>query len=230
MKRIAFALLALLAAAGCASNEIGHSKDVNQDEINQSFFVVYDGAKDETTITAFFRFAGENGTTLILDEPSTYTFDGEAITKTELASRGCFYEKVIKGKLPQGEHTFVFTDINNKTYTNKFKWFNIDELPVPDSISKGDNLKVKFDGFKDRPNEKLTVEVSDTANTVSETFDRVGLDDKVAIQKDKLQTLNGDVTINVQRTGRFDLKQHAHAGGFIYTEYTLAEHKAVMVP
>lgn len=49
----------------CASNEIGHSKDVNQDEINQGYFIEYDEATDKTEITAFFRFAGANGTTLI---------------------------------------------------------------------------------------------------------------------------------------------------------------------
>lgn len=218
----------LLFIAGCASNEIGHSKDVNQDEIHQGYSVWYDATKNETSIIAFFRFAGANGTTLILDEPSKILLDGEPMEKTE-NGLGCSYQKIIKGQLPDGEHTFAFSDINGKAFNNTFKWNNVNIEALPENISKSENLKIHLDGFKDRLSEKLTVDISDTANTVSETFERVGLDDKVVINKDKLQGLNGTVTIRINRYGHFDLKNVAHAGGYFTSEYLALEKTGTIV-
>ncbi|MFN8288165.1 MAG: hypothetical protein U0V74_15530 [Chitinophagales bacterium] len=218
----------VLFMAGCASNEIGHSKDVNQDEIHQGYSIWYDATKNETNITAFFRFAGPNGTTLILDEPSQIVMDGEPMQKVE-NGLGCSYQKTIKGQLPNGEHTFAFSDVNGKAFNNSFNWNNVNVEGIPDNISKAENLKIHFDGFKDRLSEKVTVDISDTANTVSETFDRVGLDDKVVIDKEKLQGLNGEVTIRINRYGHFDLKNAAHPGGFISSDYLALEKTAHVV-
>ena len=127
MKKIFFAA-AIVFISSCASNEIGHSKDVNQDEIHQGYSVSYDEEKNETDIHVFFRFAGPNGTTLILDAPSKVEMDGTPLQKDENTGVGCYYFKKVNVNLPDKEYVFTFTDINGKKFENKLNFRNMMEI------------------------------------------------------------------------------------------------------
>ncbi|MBS1656251.1 MAG: hypothetical protein JSU05_15470, partial [Bacteroidetes bacterium] len=54
----------------CASNEIGNAKDVNPDAIFFDYKIWGDESKDIATCMLQYRFAGPNGTTLVLEDPS----------------------------------------------------------------------------------------------------------------------------------------------------------------
>jgi hypothetical protein len=61
-----FLSMLVIILVSCASNEIGESKDVNQDKIYQDFSIQYDEETEKATIQSQFRFAGQDGTTLVL--------------------------------------------------------------------------------------------------------------------------------------------------------------------
>ena len=164
MKRLIIPVLVIFISS-CTSNEIGHSKDVNQNEIHQGYSINYDETKDETNVVAFFRFAGPNGTTLVLDEPSTITLNGEVMNNIQ-SGVGSYYTKIVKGKLPEKEYLFAFSDIAGKKYENKidFRYMQIEELPK--EIKKSEGLTMHFTVKPEGRKEDLTVEVTDDSTTV----------------------------------------------------------------
>ncbi len=228
MKRITASALFFLFLAACQSNEIGHSRDVNQDEICQSYLINYDAAKDKTEITAFFRFAGPNGTTLILDSTSNITLDGEPLSEVQDNSMGCYYHKSVTGKLADKEYVFAFTDLNNKKFENKLNFTNIQIEPLTDTLYRGDGLTIHFTDKPEGRNENMTVEITDDSTTVSQTWQNVYFE-RIKFPKEKLDKLHGAAFITIKREGLFNLKQHTHAGGAFYTQYELAPKKIVLV-
>lgn len=216
----ALAIVAVSFIPSCASNEIGHSKDVNQDEINQGYSIYYNQVDNAAEITAFFRFAGPNGTTLILDKPSTVHLNGEELKLVESDSRGAYYSKGFENVIPDKEYEFLFADINGKRYTNRVKWNNIKVDSVPLSIERNQDLIIKFDSDPDNRFEEVEVSISDAEQTVTETFKNV-LMKRVVVKADKLKALHGKAEVSIKRYGYHQLKQHAHAGGYFNTQYEL---------
>ncbi len=215
------AIVAVSFISSCASNEIGHSKDVNQDEINQGYSIYYNQVNKAAEITAFFRFAGPNGTTLILDKPSTVNLNGEELNLVESDSRGAYYSKVFEDVIPDREYELVFSDINGEIYTNRVKWKNIKVDSVPLSIeSNHDDLIIKFDSDPDNRFEEVEVSISDAEQTVTEIFKNVVMK-RVVIKADKLKPLHGKAEVSIKRYGYHHLKQQAHAGGYFNTQYEL---------
>ncbi len=211
----------------CASNEIGHSKDVNQDEINQGYFMEYDEAKDKTEITAFFRFAGPNGTTLILDAPGKVEMNGEKLDLKETKDAGAYYYKTLNGKLPDGEYSFEYTDLHQKSFKNTVSWKNIEVESVSDSFSHSDGLLISFNDDPQGRKEEITIAISDSANSISETISHVRRE-KIKIAGSKLKDLHGPLEINMRRNGQFNLKNQTHAGGYIGTAYRLKTFSAYL--
>jgi hypothetical protein len=68
-------LIAAFIFSACSSNEIGESKDVAQDKIYQSYSISYSEGNTNAEVFCQFRFAGSNGTTLVLNSPSQLQFD-----------------------------------------------------------------------------------------------------------------------------------------------------------
>ncbi len=226
MKKYIIPIL-IIFISGCASNEIGHSKDVNQDEINQGYRISYDETLGHTDITAFFRFAGPNGTTLILDSPSSIELNGESFTENPSSGVGCFYNKVVKGQLPDNTYVFTFSDMNGKKFENKLNFRNMQVEEIPKQISKNDGLTIHFTDKPEGRGEDVDVEITDDSISVSESYKHVFLE-RIRFPKEKLDRLHGTAKIKIRRYGSFELKQHAHAGGFITTDYALAPKEVVI--
>lgn len=142
-------LLALLGivsvmATSCTSNEIGDSKDVAQDKIYQEFSVNYKEADDKINLTAVFRFAGPNGTTLVLNKPSNVKLDDELLKVDSTDLRGAYYDAK---KIPaqwMGKHVWRFTNINNKVYENEFSFDAFKWGDVSLWAKKSEPLKLYF--------------------------------------------------------------------------------------
>lgn len=144
IKHFLAALSVLATMNSCTSSEIGDSKDVAQNKIYQSYNISYSENDEKLSATAVFRFAGSNGTTLVLNKPSKVELDDELLKVDSSEFRGAYYEAA---KVPArwfGEHQWKFTDIANKTYTNKFSFdaFKWDNPPV--SASKLKPLSLNF--------------------------------------------------------------------------------------
>src|SRR5258705_1633190 len=113
---------AILLFASCTSNEIGNSKDVNPESIYFDYRVWSDDESDDMIVKLQYRFAGPNGTTLLLENPSKVELDGVAIKADSSKMNGAYYEISKPIKAATGKHSIVFTDMNKKQYREDFSF------------------------------------------------------------------------------------------------------------
>ena len=102
---------------------------------------------EDITIMLQYRFGGENGTTLVLEEPGKVELDGEVIKGDSSAMTGAFYEiqKPLAGFA--GKHAIVFTDNNGKQYREQFSFQPVFlKTAIPDTIQR-DYLIFELDGL-----------------------------------------------------------------------------------
>lgn len=223
IKHFLAALSILLTINSCTSSEIGDSKDVAQDKIYQSYNITYSEGDEKLSATAVFRFAGENGTTLVLNKPSKVELDDEVLIVDSSEFRGAYYEVA---KLPtqwHGEHQWKFTDITNKTYTNDFsfdafKWDN-----PPASASKSKPLQLNFITSALGPHDYVEVSTVDSDSSFSYTQWPLTVKPFCAtipveyLQKQKQSTLKLAAT----RVQHIRLTQNTAEGGVFIIRYSL---------
>lgn len=142
---VSFILIFLITS--CGSSEIGESKDVNQATIYQDYKIVYEEGVDDDQVEIWcqFRFAGDDGTTLVLTKPSSITFDGQNIKVDSSDFTGAFYSLQTPAKTFFGKHRFVFTDINKKRFINEFSFDSFKLSPLPAIVSKTQPLNIQFE-------------------------------------------------------------------------------------
>ena len=83
MKRF-FPLLFILPSIllfACTSNEIGNSKDVNPDAIYFDYKIWGEEGNENVTVKLQYRFGGQNGTTLTMEDPAKVELDDELIAR-----------------------------------------------------------------------------------------------------------------------------------------------------
>lgn len=160
---------ALLIMASCASNEIGQSRDVNQQSVYQQYDVQCDEGGNATTLTAWFRFAGVNGTTLVLNEPSRFECDGKSIEVDSSELSGAFYKTVLELGRSAGKHRLVFTDIDKNRYENEFSLDSFHLVQLPASIRRTDSVNIFFEGpgLQGTDYIELTTDNTDSAFTIT---------------------------------------------------------------
>src|SRR3979490_656544 len=73
-------------------NEIGGSKDVNPQNIYFDYRIWGEEGKDNITCLLKYHFNGQNGVSLLLDEPSRVELDGEVVRADSAKLSGVFYE------------------------------------------------------------------------------------------------------------------------------------------
>ena len=164
-------LFAMILFTSCASNEIGDSKDVAQDKIYQSYFINYTEGNASAAVECQFRFAGRNGTTLVLNSPSQVTLDGEILKVDSSKGGGAMYpaQKGATGFF--GKHNFAFTTTDNKTYTNSFSFSPFKLVNLPSSASKAQPLNINFETEALQSDDYIELETtnSDSSFTVRHT-------------------------------------------------------------
>src|SRR6478735_6391121 len=92
----------------CSSNEIGNSKDVNPETIYLDYEIYYDNGDDSVSCYLQYRFAGENGTTLVLNSPAGVSIDGNNIPVDSNNISGAFYLKNFYAKNFTGKHNITY--------------------------------------------------------------------------------------------------------------------------
>jgi hypothetical protein len=144
--RIAFILaVSFFAISGCSSNEIGDSKDVSQDKIYQSYTISYAAGDSNAEVFCQFRFAGKNGTTLVLNEPSQVQFDGVKIKVDSSESGGAYYRVYKPAANFFGKHSISFITTADKKLVNDFSFDPFKLANVPASVSKKKGFNLNFE-------------------------------------------------------------------------------------
>ena len=205
----------------CTSNEIGNSKDVNPEAVYLDYEVLSGENSEEVTVNLQFRMGGANGTTLVLDEPSKVTLDGEQLSLDSAKLMGAYYEIQKNRTTFNGKHIITFTDLNGKEFQEEFEFspFTMDP-DVPATLTRGD-LVFNFKGLE--PVEYITVLMTDTSFGSSDIneLDTVR-DGKLVIKADRLNTVvNGPINLQFYREITRRLKNGTKEGGRILLTYTL---------
>ena len=223
MNRLLFSLLifSFLIVFSCTGNEIGDSKDVNPESIYFDYKIWGEEGNDKLTVKLQYRFAGENGTTLLLDEPGKVELDGEILKADSSKITGVFYEVQKPVAAFAGKHTIIFTAGNNKQYKEVFNFQPISFAnPVPADIQRGD-LVFEFNGLSG--DDKVRVVMTDTSY-LSEEINRVDTvkNGRLIISKEELLALsNGPVHLEITKENERPVKNGTMEGGRLSISYGL---------
>jgi hypothetical protein len=203
----------------CVSNETANSDTVKQTEIYQNYNITYDAGDMELSASASFRFGGSAGTTLNLVKPSQVTFDGAEMAMGKNILSGTFYESNQQTD-PSKSYTFIFTDTENKTYTNTASIEPLEISEYPSSINKSEGFKVSWTGSPIQNGEKvyLSLEGADMSNCSASTemIDANSIDITPEMLKDMKP---GNANITLKREISNSLKNATHLGGNIDITY-----------
>lgn len=107
---MAFLCLGMEDTSGCASES---SSNVNQDRIHTSYWILYDADADTTHGRAQFRLGTSLGTTLLLSEGASATFDDRPMGFDALLD---WHSTSLAGLVDGGR--FEYTDLEGDTFVN----------------------------------------------------------------------------------------------------------------
>ena len=219
-------IFSLLAISACTSNEIGESKDVAQDKIYQQYSIKYSEGNEKASIFAQFRFAGRNGTTLVLSKPSQVAFDNDIIKVDSSGGSGAFYQLDKPMANFYGKHHFIFTDINNKKFDNDFSFDVFRLVNVPASASKRQDLNLSFESTPLQSGDVINISSSNSDSSFSLTHEASDGKTIVIPAKQLMRQKNGEITLETTLSRKLNLQQNTAEGGDMEIRYSL---KAVTV-
>jgi hypothetical protein len=206
----------------CTSNEIGNSKDVNPDAVFFDYEVSSDNDSSDVTVNLQYRMGGENGTTLVLNEPSKVLLDSEQLKADSAKVTGAFYEIQKSLSSFAGKHIISFTDLNKKVYTEEFEFTPfVLERGIPAVLERGD-LVFTFKGLE--PVDVLSVTLTDTsfqsADIINDT-DTVR-NGRLVIASYRLSALvNGPINLQLYKEVDKTIKNGTKEGGNLHIRYGL---------
>lgn len=216
----AFLVLSAVFTA-CTSNEIGESKDVAQDKIFQSYSISYTEGDPTAEVYSQFRFAGRNGTTLVLSSPSQLQLDGEKINADSSDYGGAYYKTAKPVTSFYGKHNFVFTTTENKAYANSFSFDLFKLVNVPATASKKQVLLLPFETAALKGDDYISVRTvnSDSSFDISHNY---ADGNAVKIPAEYLEKQTGkELTLEASITRKIPMQQAASEGGSLQIHYAL---------
>ena len=203
----------------CNDNEIGDSDDVNPDNIYFDYKVWGEESDSNVNVLLQFRFAGPNGTTLLLKDPSKVELDGKQLAGDSSKMTGAYYEMIIPKNQFTGTHSIRFTDANGKTYEEKFSFMPLRfKSGLNDTITRSD-LRIELDGLDNLDIVRLIItDTSFTGNGINR-FDNVR-EGVIHVSAQTLDSLaSGPVHIEIYRESERDVKQGTSEGGKLSLTY-----------
>lgn len=227
MKRFnsfAIILLCFLIAVinGCSSTEIGRSKDVAPETIYQHYSINYNEGDEQATVNAYFRFAGINGTTLVLSAPGSISLDGVKLPVDSSDFEGAFYRQGKKAGDFFGDHNWRFTDIHMHEYDNKFSFHRFKLADLPGSVSKNAALQVQFEPIPMGPDDHIVLESVETDSGFSISYSGQDKGSYISIPVEDLQRQKGSQLKLVATLYRKQALQNStKEGGMIEMVYAL---------
>ena len=218
------ALFSLCIFIACASNEIGNSKDVNPQSIFIDYSVIAEETDDSVTCLAQFRFAGENGTTLVLNDPSCIKIDEMNVSVDSNNVMGAFYKRKFATASFAGSHSWKYIDRESNQYLTGFVFspFKL-KNKLPASQSRGDSLLIKLDGLQNGA--MVSVQLSDTSSKTEDVILKNNIKNgELLIAASTWQYLRpGPVCVGIYNTIDTSLPIDARPaeGGRLYVNYSL---------
>lgn len=227
MKIIVPTLLTAILFCACNTEEIGKSQDVNPDAVYMEYRINDSEVSDEVSLMARFRFAGAEGTTLLLSDSEYVSLDGKKLSADSTKSMGVYYEAKAKPSSFQGEHKVSFSNRSGKEFTNAFH-FPLVRITssIPQKLSAKD-VVLQFSGVTSTA--KIDVHLSDTAGATNDIeLTATGKNEITIPQASLAQLKPGPVTIDVLATDKISLKSTTPEGGEMIIYHDLKARKAIL--
>lgn len=219
-----FALFALVSFVfSCTSNEIGYSKDVNPETVYLYYTVSYDDGDDSVGCFLQYRFAGENGTTLILNSPAGVSIDGIAIAADSSTVSGAYYQKNFAAKDFAGKHVIVYTDMNGKVHKEPFSFDPVVcTTALPEVIDRSD---VSFEFAGSLTDDEAVIRISDTSLQTEDVRVISKLTrGKITVTAEELKPLvNGPLTVEISKSIEQPFQHPTQEGGIFVLMYGIKE-------
>ncbi len=215
-------IVSALIFTSCSNNEIGESKDVSQDKIYQSYTISYTEGNENAEIFCQFRFAGKNGTTLVLNNPSEVQLDNEKLRVDSNTGNGAFYRIYKPITNFYGIHKISFLNTEGKKMNNDFPFSSFRLNNIPASISKKQNLNIAFETLVLQGDDYIEVGASNTDSSFNIIHTSTDKDNFITIPIKELQRQKGkDVTLEIMLYRKVPLLQNTVEGGEIQIRYFL---------
>jgi hypothetical protein len=230
MKYTLFPLVAALFLISCSTEEIGNSRDVNPATVFTSYSISYTEGEPDVTCTAQFRFAGKEGTTLLLSDTSRVQLDDQTIAVDSNEYRGAFYETERAMPAFTGEHHFSFRDIRGKEYKEDFSFQPITlAQPIPLTLEAKDFI-LDFSGTEN--GDSVSISISDSSRLTNDNWqDCIVSNSRVAVSAAIFDSLkSGPVKINIYLRRKKEVKHCPEEGGIFMQEFILKERNALLQP
>ncbi|MEM9193655.1 MAG: hypothetical protein AAGF12_31055 [Myxococcota bacterium] len=211
-----FALTTGMDDTGCQSEASGN---VTQSRIHTSYWLYYDADRDTTSGRAQFRLGNPLGTTLLLSDGASVSFEGRNMGFNEALD---WHEATVGGFVPG---TFEYMDVDGSTFTNVAELPTGTEVPqnFPAVIRRdGSSVEVFWDGPPLGPGESMAAVVANDNNRLD--FERWEVRNQgatsIVLTANQLARLApGGAVINLRRWFETDPPQTADAGGVLRTTY-----------
>lgn len=223
MNRIIVLLLFLLTEiiTSCTSNEIGSAKDVNPEPIYFDYRISGEEGNPNATVLLQYRFGGENGTTLTIDEPGKVELDNTALNADSTKITGAYYEMQKPVMSFAGRHVISFTNLDGKKYEEEFIFqpFTVSG-GLPDTL-KGDSVVLELSGLKN--GDMLNIIMTDTVFGSNGVEHRARVKNGIiTITPEDINSLApGPVHLELELEKNRPVKNGTPEGGRIVVVYTL---------
>jgi hypothetical protein len=217
MKRITTLGIALVSVLFFTACKKESSINVDQNRIYSNYDVEYDQNSNRTSVNATFRVDHNSGQKIELTYPSRVEFDGERLSYRKMAGN---YDLTRSGNALN--RTVVYYDIDGNAFTNSGTLVTAIDIPVGlNSISKGGNFFLPWNGDALASGETITVTISGGSQSGSKTFtaNTVG-QNYIILDEYKLNNLiAGTAQIQIKRERSESLIQSNLSGGRISSTY-----------
>ncbi|MEL6864819.1 MAG: hypothetical protein AAFP19_10380 [Bacteroidota bacterium] len=208
-----FILFCALVPISCVRES---SDSVDQDKIYVEHELFYNANEDKTYARATFRFSNITGTKLELADPSTISFNGDALSWQGVLA---YYENDYAGFVDSG--TFSWTDTEGNSFSNTISINPIAYPSLPDTLRRDGAFDLIWDGAPLGARENVTVTVNGKNEGDLQIFftDQTNANN-IILDKDKLEQLGqGEGTIFMDRRLLPEVGEATSAGAILTGRY-----------
>lgn len=225
MKKAIIVIMAVLTVAGlaaCTNEKKDKKKEEETDGLAFYYRISGDDETGRTTIRLQFLLPGGlSDSSLLLEEPSHVTLDGEKLAADSSRLNGIYYETDRATDSFTGQHEIVFTDNEGKKYTEPFVYTPFSLAGLPDSLTGNEDLQLEISGLDD--GEFLHLIIIDTSfrgNGV-EKIEPVK-NGKLVVSAEELASLKkGPVYLDLIWDKKRTLKSPASESGLLFMNYRM---------
>ena len=212
--------LLILFVSACTSNEIGESKDVAPETVYQQYSVSFREGDRNATVYAQFRFAGDDGTTLVLTKPGNIQLDGVEIPVDSSEFEGAFYKKSVPVGNLQDEHILKFTGFDKRNYENKFSLDIFKLTNLPETSERTQPIAIQFEPLQLGPDDRIELHSVDSDSSFTVSYTAADSTSLLCIPVAELQRQKGNqLKIEATFHRHIPLQQGTAEGGKLGIEY-----------